>query len=229
MARRLLLPLLFTLILVPVGCKSAGTPAYLQGMLGANAVSNDEITRDRRPEEVESGTDLDTTPMIMGVGQVPLVGTKDVNVGIEIGGSISWWLSGLDIYGYSLGGGGAVVAFDVENQFWMAELFAGPYLSILIADRVRIYGGAGAGFTFGYLDYETEQRTVEGLTITEDESDSDFSAGIYGRAGIEYQFAEDMYFGFCARYLVTDFTFGGIDAKVDLELWQALASFTVGF
>lgn len=229
MPRRMLLLPLLVLTLLLVGCKSPGTPAYLQGMLGANAAGGDEITWDRRPPDIDGDSDLGATPMIMGVGQAPLVGNKDVNAGIEIGASLTWWLSGIDMYAFSTGSGGGVFAFSIDNEMWMAELFTGPYASFLIADKVRIYGGAGAGFTFAWLDYETQNRRYDGITITEHESDSDFSVGFYGRAGIEYQFAEDMYFGVGARYLVTDFNFNGLGAKVDLTLWQALASFTVGF
>ncbi len=224
----LFLPLLAFVVLL-VGCKSSGTPAYLQGMLGANAVGGDEVTWKRKPLDVEGGSDLGATAMIMGVGQAPLVGNKDVNAGIEIGGSFSWWLSGIDMYAFSTGSGGGVFAFTIDNQMWMAELFAGPYASVLLFDKIRLYGGAGAGFTFAYLDYEREERGYDGLKVTTRESDSDFSVGLYGRAGIEYQFDEDMYFGVGARYLVTDFDFSGLGARVDLELWQALASFTVGF
>ncbi len=228
MPSKLLTLILFGSTLLIVGCRSAGTPTYLQGMLGANAVAGDEVTWDRTPPDLEGGSDMGATPMIMGVGQKPLVGNKDLNLGIEFGGSVSWWLSGIDMYGYA-GGNGAVIAFTVDNQMWMAELFVGPYASVLLADRIRIYGGAGAGLTWAYLDYESEERGLNGLTVAKSRSDSDFSAGLYARGGIEYQFDENKYFGFSVRYLQTDFNFNGLGAKVDLELWQALASFTVGF
>jgi hypothetical protein len=220
---------LLALLVLAAGCKSTGTPAYLQGMLGANAVSGNEITYKREPPDFEGEADMGAAPMIMGIGQAPLVGNKDVNAGVEIGGSLTWWFSGLDMRTVYFGPGGGIFTFNVENQMWLAELFAGPYVSFLIAERVRLFGAAGAGFTWSYLDWEREVRDFEGIPITRKDSDSEFGIGFYGRAGIEYQFAKDMYFGVGARYLVTEFDYKNLGAKVELGMWQALASFTVGF
>jgi hypothetical protein len=223
--------LLAALALALGACQSPNTPPmYLSGMLGANAIGNDELDFDHNPPDGsdEPDTDVDTTITGVIVGQKPLLGNEVMNVGFEVGASLSWWADGISWYGYS-GSGGAVVVIDIDNSMWLGELFLGPYMSVVIADSVRLYVGAGGVLAYAGVDYETTETDPDGYEYREDEWDYDFSWGLYARGGLEIRMDKDKFFGLGVRWMKTDFDLDDLGASFDLETIQALASFTVLF
>ena len=226
------LPLLFLLIALPLaGCQNQKHQSmYVQGMIGANTVGKDHVSYTKLPADAtsEPSTDLPTAPMIAFAGQQPLVGDFAINAGVEFGGTLTWWRDGADVYGYT-GGGGTVVIVNYDNRMWMVDFFGGPYASLMLGEKVRIYGGVGPTIVWAGLEYDAEYEGVNGRLTSYTGYDDEWSWGGYGRVGLEYMMSKRDLVGIGVRYLRTDFRFSELDTSLDFETWQIMATFTTKF
>src|SRR5262245_28583781 len=107
--------------------------AALQGYLGASW-----LELDTKGNSIASIQDDDISfPTIGGGGQWKLAGDQ-VDFGLEALFAFSWRGN---VAAFAVGGGGAAVAVDVDLLMW--DVYGGPFLSIPLGGRARIYGGAG--------------------------------------------------------------------------------------
>lgn len=182
-------------------------------MLGVSFLSesNFDIGSPGTPQ-VQSD-DLQQVPMIGGAFQYAAWGDR-IDIGIEAGGTLGFRTGDAFV---ATGGGGLLVAVDV-NMF-LFDLFGGPFVSIPLGDRTRIYGGAGPMMQFA----EWDQR---GNNI--DQSGSGFGTGLYARTGIEYAFTPSMLIGVGFRWSNSEVSLGGGLGNLDLEGTQAMVTFTAG-
>jgi len=203
----LFLALLFVFISAPVrtNAEEVERPIILQFMIGEMVISNDD-------PRVSDG-DYDVT--LFGVAvQKPFYG-KMTPVGIETGGLFNW-KSETRAYAASGGGGGTVAISADINQF-LFDYFFGGYVSFQPLKWFRLYAGAGPLLIYGSREYEEKNPTTSQI---ETKSDSGFSGGVYGRAGIDIIISENFILGANIRGVKTGLSFNDTVGNVDVEGWQ---------
>jgi opacity protein-like surface antigen len=181
-------------------------PMILQFMIGEMVISNDD-------PRVSDG---DYNITLFGVAaQKPFYGEK-LQVGIETGGLFNW-KSETRAYAASGGGGGGTVAISANINQFLFDYFFGGYVSLQPLKWFRLYAGAGPLLIYG--SRETEENDPATSQV-EPKSDSGFSAGVYGRAGIDIIIAEKFIIGVSVRGTQTGLSFDDTVGHVDVEGWQ---------
>ena len=165
----------------------------LQGFLGVSYFENVSVEDSGSGEIDGDKGDLDQLPLIGGGGQWKLAGQR-VDFGIE--GMFSFGWRG-NAEAFVVGGGGAAVAVDVDLMLF--ELYGGPFVSMFLGDKTRLYGAAGP--VMQWADYDQSGGGTS-------ESGSGFGSGLYARAGIEFMLPSRTLIGFGARWS---------DTTVDLD------------
>ncbi len=186
-----------------------GQPLY-QGFFGASLYDHVAVNGSSSGTIDGDEGDLDQLPVLGGGAQWKLAGDR-MSLGLE--GMFSF--SGrADAEAFAFGGGGAVVVIDVDLLLY--DFYGGPFVSIDIGDRVRIYGAAGPVMQFADWDQ----------TIDDVYQDGDgFGTGVYTRAGIEFLLPSGTYIGFGARW--SDTTVDLSNGLGDLEMEGVQIVFTV--
>jgi hypothetical protein len=176
----------------------------MHGFLGVSAF---------RRVEVEDGSvdgdegDADELPTIGGGAQWKLGGSRS-DFGLE--GLLA--LSGrANAEAFVVGGGGAAVAIDVD--LLLLELYGGPFASLWLGEKLRLYGAAGPLLQFA--DY---QQTGGGLA----DDGSGFGYGYYGRAGLEFALPSRTLIGLGVRWSDSSVDLGGDLGDLELEGLQFL-------
>lgn len=180
-------------------------PMILQFMLGEMVISNDD-------PRVSEG---DYNVTLVGVAvQKPFFGEKS-QVGIETGGLFNW-KSETRAFAAS-GGSGGTVAVSTDIDQFIFDYFFGGYVSLQPIKWLRLYAGVGPLLIYG--SRETEEKDPA-TSLIETKSDSGFSAGGYGRAGIDIIIADQFIIGAGARGIQTGLSLDATTGKMDVEGWQ---------
>ena len=201
------LSFLFVFITAPVrtNAEEVERPIILQFMIGEMVISNDD-------PRVSDG---DYNITLFGVAaQKPFYGEMTL-VGIETGGLFNW-KSETRAYAASGGGGGTIAISADINQFFF-DYFFGGYVSLQPLKWFRLYAGAGPLLIYGSREYEKKDPTTFQI---ETKSDSGFSGGMYGRAGIDIIISENFILGANIRGIKTGLSFNDTVGNVDVEGWQ---------
>jgi len=181
-------------------------PMILQFMIGEMVISNDD-------PRVSDG---DYNVILFGVAaQKPLYG-KISQIGIETGGLFNW-KSETRAFAASNGGGGGTIAISADINQFIFDYFFGGYVSLQPFKWFRLYAGAGPLLIYG--SRETDEKDPATSQV-ESKSDSGFSAGVYGRAGIDIIIAEKFIIGADIRGTQTGLSFDDTVGNVDVEGWQ---------
>jgi len=152
--------------------------------------------------------DLDSFPLIGGGAQWKLGGDR-VDLGIEG----FFGLSGeADAAAFVVGGGGAVVAVDVD--LLLVDIYGGPFASVFLGERWRLYGSAGPLLEFA--DYE-QSGSGGG-------SESAFGYGLYARSGLEFYIPHFGYLGFGARWSNSEVDLGGDFGDLEIDGLQLMVT-----
>jgi opacity protein-like surface antigen len=181
-------------------------PMILQFMIGEMVISNDD-------PRVSDG-DYNVT-LFGAAAQKPFYGEIS-QVGIETGGLFNW-KSETRAYAASGGGGGGTIAISVDVNQFLFDYFFGGYASLQPFKWFRLYVGAGPLLIYG--SRETEEMDPATSQV-ETKSDSGFSAGVYGRAGIDIIITENFIIGASIRGTKTGLSFNDTVGDVDVEGWQ---------
>lgn len=184
----------------------------LQGFIGVGYPQSVTLEGGGDPVEIDD-SQLDNLPVIGGGAQLKLAG-EAIDFGVEAMMSFAFRS---DLQAFAVGGGGAVVALDVDVL--VLDFFGGPFVSKLLGDRIRVY--AGAGPIVQYLEYS--QRDDAG---TMDVDTSGFGAGFYTRGGIEFLLPGGTLVGFGVRYSESDVDLGSGFNDFELSGMQALITVT---
>lgn len=189
--------------------------AVLQGFVGTGYFQDVTLEPDAgNPVEIDSD-ELDNFPVLGGGGQWKLAGER-FDFGVE--GMIAFsWRS--DVRAAQVGGGGAVVAVDVDAL--LVDLFGGPFVSVFLGERARIY--AAAGPLLQYLEYSEED---DASLIDEDESGT--GAGVYARAGIEFLLPSRLLVGLGVRASTVEVDLGDDIGDFEGDEIQALITVSRG-
>lgn len=187
--------------------------ALMQGFLGVSQFEHVSVD-DGGPGEVDGDDgDLDQLPLIGGGGQWKLGGER-VDFGLE--GLLSFGWQG-DAEAFVIGSGGAAVAIDVDLLVF--ELFGGPFASVFLGDKLRLYGAAGP--LLQWADY-----SQEGNGLADD--GSGFGAGWYARTGLEFVLPSRTLIGFGVRWSESTVDLGGSLGDLELEGLQAVLTVSRG-
>jgi len=156
--------------------------------------------------------DLDDLPVIGGGGQFKLGGER-IDWGLE--GLLSFaWRS--DATAFVVGGGGAAVAVDVDLLLF--ELYGGPFASVFLGDKLRLYGAAGPILQWASYD--------QSGTFSDD--GSGFGSGLYARTGLEFALASRTLIGFGVRWSDTSVDLSGALDELEIDGFQALFTVSQG-
>jgi hypothetical protein len=185
----------------------------MQGFIGVGYP--DDLTFESGGGGVEIDADeLDDLPVIGGGAQLKLAGER-IDFGVE--GMLSFAFRS-DLLAFASGGGGAVVAVDVD--VYVFDLYGGPFLSTSIGERTRVYAAAGPILRF--LEYsQDDEGTVE------EEDEDGFGSGVYARGGIEFMLPSGTLVGFGARWSSAEVELGDFGDS-DLEDVQLVITVTRG-
>lgn len=195
----------FELCAVSAYAEEIKSPMILQFMVGEMVISNDD----------PRVSDDDYNFTLFGVAaQKPFYGEMTL-VGIETGGLFNW-KSETRAYAASGGSGGTVAISADINQF-IFDYFFGGYVSLQPFKWFRLYSGAGPLLIYGSREYEEKDPATSQV---ETKSDSGFSAGVYGRAGMDIIITENVILGASIRGINTGLSFDDTVGNVDVEGWQ---------
>ncbi|MBX3463566.1 MAG: outer membrane beta-barrel protein [Planctomycetes bacterium] len=182
----------------------------MQGYFGANLYETVRRTGGGRPTVDGSSDGLSQMPTIGGGAQWKL-GGDEIQYGLEALLGFGWRSDGGAVV---VGGGGAAVAVDVD--LYLFDLYGGPFASMFLGDRWRLYASAGPMMLWG---------RYEDSTPFDDTSNSGFGLGWYARTGIELVLGGGTMIGIGARWSDAKLDLGS-DGDLDLEAWQFTLSFS---
>ena len=165
--------------------------------------------------------DDDYTVNLVGYDTQQSQGGDTLKYGLE-GGALLSWESDVRRIVVTGGGGAANIAVSADISALLIDIFLGGYLSFEPSRWVRIYTGAGPLILWGQR--ETDTQTVDDETV-ESESESGFGVGIYGRAGLDVIFRENIGLTIGARFTQTSLSFEDPTGEVDVEGWEYYAGF----
>jgi hypothetical protein len=157
-----------------------------------------------------------TFPTIGGGAQYKLAG-EQVDFGIE--GLLGFsWNSGTT--GFISTGGGAVVAVEVETLAF--DVCGGPFVSVMLGDRTRLFAAAGPLLRWAIYDQDS-------FTIGAADDGDGFGAGWYARTGIEFVIDGRTLCGFAVRWSEASMDLDGNLGDLDVSGIDAVITVTQSF
>ena len=150
-----------------------------------------------------------------------------VHVGLNPGGSIAWKSDDTRFAGGFTEDTGGVLAVDVDNSLFIAELHLGGYVRGRLHERITAYAAGGPMLAYGYHEVEDEQVDGRDGDLDLDDTDSDdVNVGFYARAGIDFELADHNLLGFGLRYLSTELDFDRTVGNLDITGPQYVLTYT---
>jgi len=178
----------------------------MQGFLGAYEWNKVERSGGDSPDVDGSDDDLSQLPAIGGGGQYKLLGNH-LDFGFEAMISFGWRANAT---AFAAGGSGAVVAVDVD--MFLIDLYGGPFLSMFLGDRVRVYGAAGPLMQWTEFDQDGPGEL--------DTGGSGFGTGWYARTGLEIVIRPGLMVGGGVRWTDSSIDLNNGLGDLDLEGFQ---------
>lgn len=190
----------------------------VQGLAGVTRLSTFAIEPD--PGVGTTETD-ESTNLLTGGGQLQFpkhIG--ELELGLETGFSIGWTGSA-DVVRFDTGS----VEVDADTDLLVFDLSAGVYASHRLAERLRVYAGAGPLLQFAGLDLDYEPSPGDTETISEE----GIGLGTYARAGLELAVGPRSAVGLVARWSDVTLDMSGELEELRLEGIQWMLSLTTSF
>lgn len=189
------------------GLPWANGQPLMHGFLGVSTFEKVELDNGRI--DGDEG-DLDELPLIGGGAQWRF-GGRNLDLGLE--GLLSF--SGrANAAAFVVGGGGAAVAVDVDLMIF--ELYGGPFASVFLGDKLRLYGAAGP-----LMQWANYDQSGNGLA----DDGSGFGYGWYARTGLEFVLPSRVMLGLGARWSDSSVDLGSGLGDLEIDGLQVL--FTV--
>jgi hypothetical protein len=192
------------------GSRWAPGRTLVQGYFGVQYLSEAD-TGSGSVQPVEGGDDFESVPTLGGGGMYKLGGER-----------FDWGLEGMLAFGgranataFYAGGGGAAVAVDVDLLLF--DLYGGPFVSMSLGERMRLYGAAG-----GLLQWASWDQ--DGVTTIDSGDGDGFGSGVYARTGLEFLINPGMLLGFGVRWSDSRVDLSGNLGNLDLEGVQAVVT-----
>ena len=195
------------------GTKWRDGQALLQGYLGVNSVQDLSRTGGNS-NDIESGSgSINQYPVIGGGGQFKL-GGKRLDLGLEAMMSLGGRSNG---GAFVVGGGGAAVAVSLD--LLIVDFYGGPFVSVPLGERARVYGAAGPVVQFANY----HQSAAPGVDAG---SGSGFGVGGYARTGVELEISPGSFIGVGARWYDTNVNLSNNFGDLDVEGIEAMLTFS---
>lgn len=195
------------------GTKWRDGQALLQGYLGVNSIQ-DLSRRGGTSSDIEAGSGtISQYPVIGGGGQFKLGGNR-VDLGLEAMMSLGGRANG---GAFVVGGGGAAVAVSLD--LLIVDFYGGPFVSVPLGERARLYGAAGPVVQFANY-HQSAAPGVEAGT------GGGFGVGGYARTGIELEISPGSFVGVGARWYDTSVNLSSNFGDLDIEGIEAMLTFS---
>ncbi|VGO21342.1 outer membrane beta-barrel protein [Pontiella sulfatireligans] len=194
----------------------------VQALLGA--MKFDDLKIDVEGSGTQEKADLSTVPQVGGAwGTLPL-GNR-IQVGLEATFLVGWRTDNIEYIEINSG-----LRARVSTSMWMFDLAGGPYINLFLDEgkRVRVYGAAGP--LLMYANYDADKDYDGDNSYDEnDDSESAFGFGAYGRAGIEFRIHERGMLGMGARILYANLDLSDVGGTTDVKGIAGFVTYTAGF
>ncbi len=154
--------------------------------------------------------------------QKPLTG-KSVAYGFETGAFFSM-KADTRIVQASGGPSGGSLKVTFDNKLLLFDYFAGGYLGVSFAKRLRLYAGAGPLVIYGKREVDPED---DGSGTVQQKSDSGLALGFYGRSGLEISVTDIFMIGLGLRAITTGLEFNTPVGEIKVEGIQYFLSISV--
>jgi hypothetical protein len=186
----------------------------VQGFVGWTSLS--KFALDGQDGSSVDGTDgdMDEYPLIGGGGQFKL-GGDGIDWGVEALFSFS---ARANASATVVSGGGTSSELSVD--LLSVDIFAGPFVSTNLGDKLRLYAGAGPLLKWMHYD---QSGTSFGA------SENGFGAGLYARTGLELILPSQTMLGFGVLWSESSTNLSGELGDLDLEGVQYLITVSRGF
>ncbi len=195
------------------GTKWRDGQALLQGYLAVNSIQDLSRTGGTS-SDIEGGSgSINQYPVIGGGGQFKLGGNR-VDLGLEAMMSLGGRANG---GAFVAGGGGAAVAVSLD--LLIVDFYGGPFISVPLGGRARVYGAAGPVVQFANY----HQSSAPGV---EAGSGSGFGVGGYARTGVELEISPGSFIGVGARWYDTSVNLSSNFGDLDVEGVEAMLTFS---
>ncbi len=205
-------------------------PPRIQAFIGSLQL-DDQLARWDEIGDEEAVVEFPSSLPSAGMeGEYPYGGGETWRWGLNPGGSIGWKNSDTRVFG-TIGGNGANIRFDIDNSLFIGELHLGGFIRAGLTRQLSVYAAAGPMVMYGRHevedeDIETPELTAGGEIVIPSSDESDFAFGLYGRAGIDFEYRNDQYLGLGVRYMAAEMDFSDTVGKVDLEGPQFVLTYT---
>ncbi len=195
------------------GTKWRDGQALLQGYLAINSIQ--DLSRSGGGfGDIEGGSgSINQYPVIGGGGQFKL-GGKRLDLGLEAMMSLGGRANG---GAFVVGGGGAAVAVSLD--LLIVDFYGGPFVSVPLGERARVYGAAGPVVQFANY----HQSAAAGVDAG---SGSGFGVGGYARTGVELEISPGSFIGVGARWYDTSVNLSSNFGDLDVEGIEAMLTFS---
>jgi len=201
-------------------------PTDIQALVGAGRFQGNSLTfheQSAADPTVIKETDLSEMPMLGFSALYSLAGQQS-QIGIEAGGIFGWRSRNTTIYST-----GQQTSIRIETSLWMLDVSMGLYASHVLANRVRLFAGAGPLMLFASYSGQRDETNALNETTSVDTSENAFGVGGYARAGIEFRLPDNSFMGVCVRGISTDLDFDNTVDTSGLKGVQGFLSYTRPF
>lgn len=187
----------------------------MQGFFGASEYET--IERSGGDYDPVDGSDdsLSQLPAIGG-GAMWKLGGQRIDFGFEGMIAFGWRANAV---AFAAGGGGAVVAVDVN--LFLIDLYGGPFASIFLGERWRLYGAAGPMMQWANYDQEGDSSEFDG-------SGTGFGTGWYARTGLEFRVRPGLMIGGGVRWTDSSVDLDSSLGTLDMEGFQWAVTVSTG-
>jgi opacity protein-like surface antigen len=191
--------------------KDPDTPLYYCQVMGMN------MTLEEEDADVD-GDDYNLT--IFGAAAQRPLKKNGLEYGYEFGLLFSM-KNDSRLIEASSGPSGGVIKVQFENQMLLIDYFGGGYVGYSFSKRLRLYAAAGPLIVYGRRAFDSEEEDT-----IKSEIESKLSAGLYGRAGIEFKITDIFMIGTGVRAVKSGLKFDEPAGKIRYEGIQYVFNIT---
>lgn len=195
---------------VRTGSRWAPGRTMMQGFFGVQYLTEADRSSGSLPP-TEGGDDFESVPTLGGGAMYKMGGNR-----------LDWGLEGMLAFGgranataFYAGAGGAAVAVDVDLLLF--DLYGGPFVSLFLGERMRLYGAAG-----GLLQWASYDQ--DGPSAVDTGDGDGFGSGYYVRTGLEFLLSQGTLLGFGVRWSESRVDLSGNMGHLDLAGTQAVVT-----
>ena len=185
--------------------------SLMQGYFGVLLLEDAERSSGSLPPVNAADDDLARMPTLGG-GAMYKLGGERMDWGVEGMLGFSGRAGATAFYA---GGGGAAVAVDIDLLVF--DLYAGPFVSVFLGERLRVYGAAG-----GLLQWASFDQS--GASADDTGDGSGFGSGYYVRGGAEFSLSPGTMLGLGVRWSESRVDLSGDLGNLDLAGTQAVVT-----